>query len=151
MRTAWDELEGAGRPTLEALFAAETCWSALPHLYALRVPALLGFALAVTGLCAIGVSVLPLLRSRQVSVPQVLRLSNQFLPASQTTRINYQLNLPQLPKTANYQQSQAVGSELLRASDFMAITPDTAATTGLRTAAIRRQNEASGLPGERES
>jgi flagellar hook protein FlgE len=62
------------------------------------------------------------------SVPQVLRLSNQFLPASQTTRINYQLNLPQLPKTTTYQSSQSPGSELLRASDFMAITPDTAAT-----------------------
>lgn len=62
------------------------------------------------------------------SVPQVLRLSNQFLPAQQTSRINYQLNLPQLPKTTNYQASQTPGSELLRASDFVAITPDTAAT-----------------------
>ena len=61
------------------------------------------------------------------SVPQVLRLSNQFLPASQT-RINYQLNLPQLPKTAAYQDSQSPGSELLKASDFMALTPDTTAT-----------------------
>ena len=37
------------------------------------------------------------------SVPQVLRISNAFLPAQQTTRINYQLNLPQLPKTGSLQ------------------------------------------------
>ena len=32
------------------------------------------------------------------SLPQVIRVSNSFLPAAPTTRINYQLNLPQLPK-----------------------------------------------------
>jgi flagellar hook protein FlgE len=62
------------------------------------------------------------------SVPQVLQISNQFLPAAQTTRINYELNLPQLPKTSAWQESQIAGSELLSASDFMTITPDTAAT-----------------------
>src|SRR6185312_7669452 len=30
------------------------------------------------------------------SLPQVIRVSNSFLPAQPTTRINYQLNLPQL-------------------------------------------------------
>jgi len=63
------------------------------------------------------------------SVPQVLQLTNQFLPASQTTRISYQLNLPQLPKTTNYQQSLVPGSELLNAADFVPIAPDTPATT----------------------
>lgn len=62
------------------------------------------------------------------SVPQVLRLDNAILPASQTTRINYQLNLPQLPKTAQYQDSQAAGSELLRPGDFMTVAPDVTAT-----------------------
>jgi flagellar hook protein FlgE len=57
-------------------------------------------------------------------VPQVLRLSNQFLPASQTTRINYELNLPQLPKTEAYKASQAPGSELLNAAAFMNIPND---------------------------
>ena len=39
------------------------------------------------------------------SVPQVLQISTAFLPAQQTTRIDYQLNLPQLPKTKAYEDS----------------------------------------------
>ncbi len=65
------------------------------------------------------------------SVPQVLQISNAFLPAHQTTRVNYEINLPQLPKTPSYNQSQASGSELLDARDFLSATdlpPDTAAT-----------------------
>lgn len=65
------------------------------------------------------------------SVPQVLQLTNSFLPAVQTTRINYQLNLPQMPNTAAYQLSRAPGSELLNASDFINIPPNVpAAATG---------------------
>ncbi len=66
------------------------------------------------------------------SVPQVLKISTAFLPAQQTTRIDYQLNLPQLPKTRAYEDSQTAGSELLNAADFTNVTPtlvaDTAAT-----------------------
>lgn len=76
-----------------------------------------------------GLPIDPISQNISGSVPQVLRLSNNFLPAQQTTRINYQLNLPQLPKTAAYQESGAAGSELLKASDFLSITPDVAATT----------------------
>jgi flagellar hook protein FlgE len=61
------------------------------------------------------------------SVPKVLQVSTAFLPAQQTTRVNYELNLPQLPKTPTYQQSQTAGSELLNAADFLSLTPDTAA------------------------
>lgn len=61
------------------------------------------------------------------SVPQVLQISNAFLPAHQTTRVNYEINLPQLPKTPAYNQSQAAGSELIDARDFLSLTPDTAA------------------------
>lgn len=53
------------------------------------------------------------------SVPQVLRISNAFLAAQPTTRINYELNLPQLPKTTRYQESQTPGSELLAAGEFV--------------------------------
>jgi len=67
------------------------------------------------------------------SVPQVLRVSSAFLPAQQTSTVNYELNLPQLPKTAAYQASLAPGSELLRAQDFLNLTPDTPATTAGRT------------------
>jgi flagellar hook protein FlgE len=61
------------------------------------------------------------------SVPQVLQISNAFLPAQQTTRVNYEINLPQLPKTPAYNQSQASGSELIDARDFVSLTPDTPA------------------------
>ena len=36
------------------------------------------------------------------SVPTVIKLSNSFLPALATTKISYQLNLPQLPTDAAY-------------------------------------------------
>ncbi len=61
------------------------------------------------------------------SVPQVLQISNAFLPAQQTSRVNYEINLPQLPKTPAYNQSQASGSELIDARVFVALTPDTPA------------------------
>jgi flagellar hook protein FlgE len=88
-----------------------------------------GYLVNGSGYYLKGLPIDPLTGNISGSVPQVLRLSNQFLPAQQTTRINYQLNLPQLPKTAAYQDSQSAGSELLRASDFMTIAPDVAATT----------------------
>jgi flagellar hook protein FlgE len=62
------------------------------------------------------------------SVPQVLQISNAFLPAHQTTRVNYEINLPQLPKTPQYNQSQTPGSELLDARDFESLPTDTPAT-----------------------
>jgi len=61
------------------------------------------------------------------SVPQVLQISNAFLPAHQTTRVNYEINLPQLPKTPQYNQSQTPGSELLDPRDFL----DSTALAGL--------------------
>ena len=61
------------------------------------------------------------------SLPQVIRISNSFLPAAPTTRVNYQLNLPQLPKNNAYQTSKTAGSELIDPTDFMTIAPDTAA------------------------
>lgn len=76
-----------------------------------------------------GLPIDPATQNISGSVPQVLRISNSFLPAQQTTRVNYELNLPQLPKTVQYQQSKAPGSELLRAQDYLTLTPDTPATT----------------------
>lgn len=69
------------------------------------------------------------------SVPQVLQISNSFLPAAKTTRINYQLNLPQLPKTAAYTASKAAGSELMVPQDFQTVNADTSATMGGAAAA----------------
>lgn len=51
------------------------------------------------------------------SVPEVIKLSNAFLPAQQTLRINYQANLPQLPKTTAY-NAATPGSELMKASSY---------------------------------
>lgn len=69
------------------------------------------------------------------SVPQVLQVSNTFLAAQPTSRVKYELNLPQLPKTAQYQATKTPGSELLRAQDFSTVTPDVPATTSGATAA----------------
>ena len=62
------------------------------------------------------------------SLPQVIRISNSFLPAAPTSRISYQLNLPQLPKNGQYQESKTSGSELLKPQDFTTIANDTSAT-----------------------
>lgn len=51
------------------------------------------------------------------SVPEVIKLSNSFLPARQTNSINYQANLPQMPKTSAY-RANVPNSELLHAADY---------------------------------
>jgi flagellar hook protein FlgE len=51
------------------------------------------------------------------SVPEVIKLSNAFLPAQETNRINYQANLPQLPKTTAY-NATVYNSELLEPADY---------------------------------
>lgn len=61
------------------------------------------------------------------SVPSVIKVSNATLPALQTTSINYQLNLPQLPQDGSY-VSGTVGSELLKAADFGTATAPATAT-----------------------
>ncbi len=71
----------------------------------------------------------------------MIKLSNAYLPANATKIINYQANLPQLPKTANY-NSTVYNSELLEAADFQPGST-TAATTG--TAAITGTNAANTL------
>tara|TARA_R110002124_G_scaffold36451_1_gene117351 strand:- start:5679 stop:7460 length:1782 start_codon:yes stop_codon:yes gene_type:complete len=51
------------------------------------------------------------------SVPEVIKLSNAFLPAQETNRIAYQANLPQLPKTTSYNPT-VYNSELINASKY---------------------------------
>ena len=75
-----------------------------------------------------GVPIDPSTQNLSGSVPEVLRISNSFLPAQETTRVNYEINLPQLPKTPKYQESKAPGSELMASTDFLDITPDEAAS-----------------------
>lgn len=107
-----------------------------------------GYLVNGSGYYLKGLPIDPLTQNISGSVPQVLRLDNAFLPAAQTTRINYQLNLPQLPKTAQYQESQAVGSELLNAGDFVTITPDVAATTTGAAAAAASASTTIVSPGD---
>jgi len=51
------------------------------------------------------------------SVPEAIKIDNSFMPAKKSTTINYQLNLPQLPKTASY-DATAPGSELLAPGSY---------------------------------
>ncbi|MBL8592672.1 MAG: flagellar hook-basal body complex protein [Devosia sp.] len=88
-----------------------------------------GYLVNGSGYYLKGLPIDPATQNISSSVPQVLQVSSAFLPAQQTTSVNYELNLPQLPKTAAYQASKTPGSELLRAQDFLNITPDTPATT----------------------
>lgn len=60
------------------------------------------------------------------SVPEVIQISNSFLPAQETTRIDYKLNLPELPQPAAY-DSETADSELLVAGDFT-VDPTVAGT-----------------------
>ena len=62
------------------------------------------------------------------SVPSVIKLTNSFLPALQTTKIGYQLNLPQLPTDAAY-VSGTLGSELLKPGSFLPAPPATTPAT----------------------
>ena len=53
------------------------------------------------------------------SVPTLLQFQNDFLPAQQTTNIDYRANLARTPKTNNY-DANVVGSELLNPAAFSA-------------------------------
>jgi flagellar hook protein FlgE len=64
-----------------------------------------------------GLPIDPATRNISGSVPEVIKLSNAFLPAQETARINYQANLPQLPKTTAYNPT-TYNSELLEPADY---------------------------------
>jgi flagellar hook protein FlgE len=86
-----------------------------------------GYIVNGSGYYLKGLPIDPATGNTSGSVPQVLRVSGAFLPAQPTTRVNYELNLPQLPKTPTYQDSLTPGSELLNARDFLPLVPDTPA------------------------
>ncbi|HHB82520.1 MAG TPA: flagellar hook-basal body complex protein [Devosia sp.] len=60
------------------------------------------------------------------SVPEVIKIDNSFLPAKQTTTIDYKLNLPQVPQTPSYDEAVA-NSDLLNVASYAA-DPTTAGT-----------------------
>ncbi|RAI44895.1 flagellar hook-basal body complex protein [Rhodoplanes roseus] len=67
------------------------------------------------------------------SVPGLLKFKNDFLPAQQTTEIDYRANLPRYPFTPSHDTS-TVGSELLDPTSFIAdptaVSPQPAKITG---------------------
>ena len=74
-----------------------------------------------------GLPIDPTTRNISGSVPEVIKLSNAFLPAQRTNTIDYKANLPQLPKTANYKATDP-GSELLDVEAFGGTAGDQLAT-----------------------
>lgn len=64
-----------------------------------------------------GVPIDPTTGNPAGNAPAVIQISNDFLPAQATTRIDYRANLAQLPKTASFNPNLP-NSELLLASNF---------------------------------
>ena len=69
------------------------------------------------------------------SVPEVIKLSNAFLPAQRTNRIDYKANLPQLPKTQAY-NATIPNSELLDAGAYAG------GTSGTQLAVVQADDDA---------
>lgn len=78
------------------------------------------------------------------SVPEVIKLSNAYLPANATKTINYQANLPQVPKTAHY-NANIYNSELLQAASYGTGPWTTAAMSGL-TGVVGADPASSAIP-----
>ena len=64
-----------------------------------------------------GLSVDPVTGNTTGSLPEVITISNDFLPAEATTSIDYRANLARIPFTASYDPDVA-DSELLNPADY---------------------------------
>lgn len=78
------------------------------------------------------------------SVPEVIELSNAYLPANATKIINYQANLPQVPKTAHY-NANIYNSSLLQSADY-GTGPWTAAALAGTTAVVGTDPATTAIP-----
>jgi flagellar hook protein FlgE len=78
-----------------------------------------GYLVNGAGYYLMGIPVDPTTGNPVGSVPQVLQFSNNFMPASATTAIDYQANLPSYPQTTDANTS-VPGSELLNPADYTA-------------------------------
>jgi flagellar hook protein FlgE len=83
-----------------------------------------GYLVNGSGYFLKGLAVDPATGNISSSLPDVIKISNSVLPAQPTTRVNYQLNLPQLPQNAQYMESRKLGSEIFRPQDFKTIAID---------------------------
>jgi flagellar hook protein FlgE len=78
-----------------------------------------GYLVNGAGYYLMGIPVDPTTGNPVGSVPQVLQFNNNFMPASATTEISYQANLPSYPQTTDANPS-VPGSELLNPADYTA-------------------------------
>jgi flagellar hook protein FlgE len=76
-----------------------------------------GFLVNGAGYYLMGIPVDPTTGNLVGSTPQVLKFQSDFLPAQQTTKVDYRANLASYPLTTAH-DSAVVGSELLRPSSF---------------------------------
>ena len=78
-----------------------------------------GYLVNGAGYYLLGIPVDPTTGNLSGSVPQLLRFQNDFLPAQQTTQIEYRANLASYPLTPNHDKN-VPGSELLNPANFSA-------------------------------
>jgi flagellar hook protein FlgE len=78
-----------------------------------------GFLVNGAGYYLMGIPVDPTTGNLVGSTPQVLQFQSDFLPAQQTTKVDYRANLASYPLTTAH-DTAVVGSELLRPSSFSA-------------------------------
>jgi flagellar hook protein FlgE len=76
-----------------------------------------GFLVNGAGYYLEGISIDPTTGNPSGSSPQVLQFQNDFLPAQQTTKIDYRANLASYPLTTNHDTS-VPGSELIQPTSF---------------------------------
>jgi len=76
-----------------------------------------GFLVNGAGYYLMGIPVDPTTGNLVGSTPQVLQFQSDFLPAQQTTKVDYRANLASYPLTTAH-DTAVVGSELLRPSSF---------------------------------
>jgi flagellar hook protein FlgE len=76
-----------------------------------------GFLVNGAGYYLMGIPVDPTTGNLVGSTPQVLKFQSDFLPAQQTTKVDYRANLASYPLTTAH-DTAVVGSELLRPSSF---------------------------------
>jgi flagellar hook protein FlgE len=92
-----------------------------------------GFLVNGAGNFLMGIPVDPTTGNLVGSVPQILKFQNDFLPAQQTSTIDYRANLPSYPFTAKH-DTKVPGSELINPADFianpLAVPPAAAKITG---------------------
>ena len=76
-----------------------------------------GFLVNGAGYYLMGIPVDPTTGNLVGSTPQVLKFQSDFLPAQQTTKVDYRANLASYPLTTAHDNA-VPGSELLRPTDF---------------------------------